>query len=797
MTEHDQELRKVLLPIFREECTEHLGVLTTELLNIESAVSEGKPTPTEALNKAFRAAHSLKGASAAIMVMEFTDALHIAEEVLSTWRHGAAPTSGQIGALLQLADVVNTIVGQEFNGELSKVEQADITAAAQELQQASKGVEQEAEPVLASRADNPDRLQTALPSQVMPAPAAGLTTASGLDSESSLDVLPGPVAGDQPMPTHDSAGGVELPASAAVPAAATRSAAAAMSATEDAPISSASTTSRGSDSSRTIRVDAAKVDDIIDLCSAMKMARYRLTERALNFAELMSSINELTEAAPKLPPAETVSELHKIRGTLQNAMRHMQDDEHIISQLATSLDDTAKHLRMVPFETSITGLRRLVRDTSQALGKHVSLEVLGADVEIDRAVLEALRDPLNHLIRNAIDHGIEAPELRGDKATTGTITISVELSGGLVQVQVRDDGAGLDVAAIQARARELNLDPHIPAETLITLPGFSSRSEVSMISGRGVGLDVVKSQLEELGGTLEITSIAGAGTRWTMSTPLSLATIRALLVEAGGLTLAIPESNLVTLFHSDDLEFVGDGIMVPIYGQLVKVVDLLEVLGYPNSRDIDTAVRHKLVLIADGSQQLALRVDDFRAEREIVVKDLGDHLRGISTLLGITTLSDGTLCPIANNAAVLRRANSQVTPRLQRQAQIRQQAPRALVADDSLTTRTIVKSVLEHAGFEVTTTPSAIEGLAKLQAEEFDIVVSDIEMPRMDGFQFTSEIRAKPATQNLPVILVSSVDPKVATPKAAAVGADAFLPKGSFTDNSLVETARDLLGLES
>jgi two-component system chemotaxis sensor kinase CheA len=476
-----------------------------------------------------------------------------------------------------------------------------------------------------------------------------------------------------------------------------------------------------------------------------------------------------------------------------------------LDQVARQLDSEVRRVRMLPFAEACQGLERAVRDLAQAGGKQVDLVVEGGRVELDRSVLEGLKDPLNHLVRNAVDHGIEPSERRraAGKPPVGRVTVAAELRGSQVEVVVADDGAGLDLDALRAVARKRGL-PEPPEGSdmthLIFLPGLSTAPIITDVSGRGVGLDVVKQRVEQLHGTIELASEPGRGTRFTLAVPLTLTTIRALLVVAGGQALAFPTTNVrkLILVGPDDVHRAGGREVLVTEGAPLPIAALAEALGLavPKPAGAAASGRRPALIAAAGERRMAFVVDELLTEQEVVVKALGARIRRVRNFSGGTILPSGRVALVLNVAQLVRTAlgrapGATLAPAAPAAAPLA--AKRLLVVDDSITTRTLEKSLLEAAGYQVATAVDGADAWRFLQEQGADLVLSDVEMPRMDGLELTEAIRASPRFTDLPVVLLTARASEHDKARGVEVGADAYLVKDEFDQRALLETVAQLL----
>jgi two-component system chemotaxis sensor kinase CheA len=492
---------------------------------------------------------------------------------------------------------------------------------------------------------------------------------------------------------------------------------------------------------------------------------------------------------------------HELERDLERLVAGIANDRVLLDEAADELDAEVRRVRMLPFADSCEGVERLVRDVAAAGRKEARVVVTGGEVELDRSILDGLKDPLLHLVRNAVDHGIEQPEARrsAGKPPVGCVTIAAALNGPCIRVVVADDGAGLDLAAIRARARERGLPEDDEQELArhIFLPGFSTSTRITPISGRGVGLDAVRAGVEAMRGTIEVSFEPGRGTRFELALPLTLTTIRVVLVEAGGGFFAIDTATVLRVARTDPDAWrsVEGRDVLPIGGTPVPIVALAELLGLPGRRGVGGS-KLPIVVIGSAARRAALVVDEVVGEQEVVVRNLGERLLRVRNVAGGTILPSGRVALILHttdllNAALegdLRRGPSTAAP-----ANGTAVRKRILIADDSLTTRTLEKSILEFAGYEVVTAADGEEAWRLLQERSADLVVSDVEMPHLDGFGLTRTIRGSARFRNLPVVLVSRRESDEDKARGLEAGADAYLEKSTFDQQTLLDTLARLL----
>jgi len=492
---------------------------------------------------------------------------------------------------------------------------------------------------------------------------------------------------------------------------------------------------------------------------------------------------------------ETV--LHRRRLEHQLGVR-VHEDEGIADELGLGdrlLDDlkgAAIQMRTLPLE-SITGpFPRAVRDIAAAAGREVDLVITGADTELDRVILASMSEPLVHLLRNAIGHGIEPPDEReaAGKPRAGTVELRAEQRGGTVEITVADDGRGVPLETLERVAREGTT----LAEALARA-GFSTAGEVTELSGRGVGLDAVKTQAEMFGGSVEVRSEPGQGTSVVLRLPLALALLEVLLVERGGQVYGVPLGSIEEAVSVDGMLTLSGLPALELRGRSVPVADLAALAGADAEPPGSAA---PALVIAAGGRRVAAVCDTLIGQEEVVVKPLGPLLETVSGYLGAAILGDGRIALLLDPSSLVRepgraaRRRPEVAP-----SPIggNIQAPKVLVVEDSFTVRELQRSILEAAGYRVETARDGRDALDRLNRDPgIDIVVTDIEMPEMDGIALTEAIRADPQRSSLPVVIVTTRGSEEDRKRGLEAGADAYMAKRSFDQRALLETVEQLVG---
>lgn len=497
-----------------------------------------------------------------------------------------------------------------------------------------------------------------------------------------------------------------------------------------------------------------------------------------------------------------VLNLRSIQKRLVELLKEGTREGEQLNLVAQVVRDDLRDMRMVPAIQVLEPLRRTVREVSSRLGKQVELFITGGDVRLDRRILDALKDPLQHLVRNAIDHGIEMPEVRREagKNEKGKLWIRVEPRGTRIAVVVEDDGGGLSPARVRATAVKRGLlsteaaakMTDAQAARLIFQPGFSTRDQVTETSGRGVGLDVVLATAQRLQGAVDISYTEGQGTRFTIDLPLSLASALGLLIRVGTAIVAVPSDMVERVFRlaPSDVGTVAGRVVARVDNEQITFLSLSEAIGLPRlPLALEAGKMQTVMLLTLGKERALYAIDEVVGQQDIVVRTLGPHLKGVVHLAGAAVLDDGRLVPVLNAPELLRAAAP--STRGISTGEIRR--PRVLVTDDSLTTRFAMKSLLEIAGYPVVTASDGEEAWEVLERTPCQLVVSDWQMPRLDGVGLTRRIRASPTLNRMPVILVTSLDSPEERAEGLEAGADGYLVKREVERGKLLELVRQLM----
>lgn len=580
-----------------------------------------------------------------------------------------------------------------------------------------------------------------------------------------------------------------------------------------------------------LRVSAAKVDQLMAVVEDLVTQRVATGERQTTTVEIGERVEQVRgelaslQGDPQWRDAGISDDLlswvrreledrrqllAEIADSLQRLTNEIRSDQWSLQTLSDRLQDEVRAMRMVPASVVLQPFPRMIRDIAASREKLVTLEIVGGDTEVDRNVLESAKDALVHLVRNAIDHGIETPDRRlaeGKKAE-GVLTIDVSTRGPWVTISVYDDGGGVDVESVIAAAVRKGMVAAARAGAmteqdaldLIFAPGLSSAENVSEISGRGVGLDAVRRRAEELGGKVAIQSVRGRGTHFQLDLPVSRATRRLLLVETERQIFGVPIESIdqVIAVQANRVAPIDDGPAFQLEdGSTLAVRHLGHALNLrANVPGFES--KPALVLHAGGVRAIFI-VERLTRHEELVVKGLGDHLGAVNHILGSTILPGGKIVLVLDPTSLVQSATG-IAPSWtlgEVETQEEKRAHRILVVDDSITARTLQRNILQTAGYDVTTASDGKQAIELHRAEPVELIVSDIEMPHMNGIELTRTLRRTEGERYTPVILVSSLGSAEDRRKGVEAGADSYIVKGQFNQDLLLETVARLLGKSS
>ncbi|MDO9308099.1 MAG: hybrid sensor histidine kinase/response regulator [Deltaproteobacteria bacterium] len=731
---------------FVEEAREHCSRISEGLLNLENS-----PGDAETLNGLFRSAHTIKGSSRMMKLAGVTELAHKMEDVLDALRGGKISLNAPVSdALFRGVDALTAMLERITAGDTSMQAPGELC---EELARAAT------------------------------VPSAG--DAPSLPAEQSTPVEPPRLT---PLPPP------------AEPAIATP--------VESAPLP---VTPKGQKIDY-LRINAAKLDELIRLMGEIVSEHARFRRHIVSLAEIeRATARHLKTVAGHLHGADNEHEPlieagRALQLSLRQSVRAMHDASLLQDHLVGDLQETSLRMRMQPLSTVFDPLRRTVRDLAHEQGKDVDFVVEGGDTELDRKIIDRIGDSLMHMIRNSLDHGLENADERiaAGKPLKGTIHLSAFYDSGCVTVSLSDDGKGLSIDRIREKALAKRL---FDADTLagmsraevtdlIFMPGFSTSPLITDISGRGVGMDVVrKSVVDELKGAIIIETLEGGGTTFLLRLPLNLAVFPLFLVAIAGKTCALPATSLVEMLsvrRSEVIEIVNKRA-IRLREQIIPVENLSDLLRLTNEASAET-VEVLIVIIRDGEEKLGLVVDEIIGREEMVVKPLPPHLKNLRMVSGVTIGERDSIINVLHVPELIRQAREIADPLRLRPAAREDHAATVLVVDDSINTREIEKSILEAYGYAVVTAEDGEDAFGKTRKTLFDLVITDVEMPRLDGFSLTERLRADERYRAVPIVIVTSREKEEDKKRGILVGANAYIVKGAFDQSNLIETVRSLIG---
>lgn len=769
MAKQNDEFLKRLLATFRIEADEHLQTMSSGLLELEKMPAGARRA--EIIERVFREAHSLKGAARAVNLTQIESACQPLESVF------AALKNNQLAASPPLLDLLHQTI-DALGGLL-----VPQTGAPETRKPVIGRLIRQLDDALTGPLPAPAQPAAALP-QVMPAstPAAPNEAVETGDAPS-------------PAPPHSLI-------------------------------------------SETIRVSTAKLDGVMRQAEELLSPRLASGQRVRELREAAALLagwkKERARIQPTLRLFESLCEqdgknndaargpqqmrrlldyldaeqrfIKTLEDRLAKLKKSAEHDQRTLTGMTDSLLHDVKEMQLLPFMSLLEILPRFVRELARAQGKDIGLVIQGGEIEIDRRILEKMKDPLIHLLRNGIDHGIEKPALRREKQKPPHGTISVAISqqdSGKVEIRIADDGAGIDASKVKAAAGRLGIVSPEVAESLgeaealalVFQSGISTSPLITDVSGRGLGLAIVREKVERLGGTVALKSSPGAGTEFRIVLPLTLANFQGVIVRAGGHLFIIPAISVerVVRVANQDIQTVENRETIALDGQAVALAWLSDVLEMPRKGTAGGTLQ--AVVLALGAQRIAFRVEEIVGEQEVLVKPLGPQLTRVRNVAGASILGTGQVVPVLNVPDLLKsavkRATAPFAPVAEQQVETERQS--ILVVEDSITSRALLKNILESAGYRVITAVDGVDAYTALKTGTFDLIVSDVEMPRMNGFDLTAKVRADKQFAELPVVLVTALGSREHRERGIDVGANAYIVKSSFDQSNLLEVISRLI----
>ncbi len=775
----DIEFQKRLLATFKIETKEHLDAISSGLIVLEKDSEEGRRR--EIVEAVFREAHSLKGAARAVGMTGIETLSHAMESIFAMCKRGNSTPSRDLQDLLHRA--VDTIgmhlssAGTEPDDSL-KLRTREIVLG---LEKTAKDFS------LSGR-------------QESSAPHSSVASSPGFMSR-------GEESDTGPIPNQPQDREMFFPGKPAA--------------------------------SDTVRISAGKLESVMHRAEELLTAKLTARQRAVELGEIGAGLASWEKEWKKV--RQGVAGLHRALQsrlsadldarqldkildffeTSHDVIKSLQNRTNMLLKSAAanrsslggmvdSLLDDLKEALMLPCSSVLEVLPKMVRDLARDRGKEASMSITGQTVEIDRRVLEELKDPLVHLVRNCIDHGVEKPEarIRCNKSARGRISITVFLrDANRVEFLVADDGAGIDSSRVADAAVKSGIATRDEADRMargelmdmIFRSGFSTSSLITDISGRGLGLAIVREKVERLGGTVMVESEPLKGTSFRMVIPLTLSTYRGVLVRVAEQTFIVPAAGVERVSRIDRamLKTVENRETVELDGEAVSFVRLADILQIrKDGKNGNEAGMIQLFVVGSGASRIAFGVDGILGESETLVKSLGPQLSRVRNIAGATVLGTGGVALILHPGDLVKSAvkgafsPTGVVPVRETEETERKSV---LITEDSITARALLKNILESAGYRTWTAVDGIDAMTLLRTEHIDLVVSDVDMPRMNGFDLTARIRASGEFADLPVVLVTSLDSREDRERGIEAGANAYVVKSSFDQSNLLEVVKRLI----
>ena len=582
-------------------------------------------------------------------------------------------------------------------------------------------------------------------------------------------------------------------------------------------------------SKSTVRVASEKLDRLMEEAGELLIMKLKAQQRVIHVQSIINDCNltnqsfkknkrvirhqaklkndKTSEVTEKRILTEFEKKISNLSDRLDSLYKTLSNDSHQLSLIIEKLQDDIRKTRLLPFHTIMSAFPKMVRDISVNENKKIKFEFSGGDIELDKFILEEIKSPLMHMLRNSIDHGIEPTEdrIKFGKTEEGNIKILLSQKGNNVIIEINDDGSGINIEQLKSSAvkkglyteKEMQQMKERQILNIIFQPGFSTSKIITDISGRGIGMDVVKATIERLNGTIDIETSKNTGTRFILTIPLTLSITHAIKFLVNNEIYYIPIDMIERIIIVDEknLSTIERGLAIHYNGSIIPYVRMQQILEIPVSESKES--ERFAIILKTGNTMAAFAIDKFLGEEDITIKGLGNYMKRVRNISGITIMSDGNIAPILNvpdmiNAIQLRGIASTKrkieSPDVEKHLSI-------LVIDDSIMTRTLEKNILESYGYDVVTAIDGQDAILKLHEKNFDVIVSDVQMPNMDGLELTEKIKQDNRYSKIPVILVTAMESDEDKKRGMQVGADAYIVKSSFDQSNLLTTIKRLTSI--
>lgn len=766
----DAEFQQHLKEMFRVEAEEHLRAITAGLIELEQLPPPARVA--EIIELVFRETHSLKGAARSVGLKDISSLCQPLEEVFAALqRQQLSVTPTLYDRLHQGVDAIAALMASTEMG-CAPTDRARVRALVRQLGQLA---------TQAAPADAPAPSTMDVPT---PAPVATLPRFA------PLPALPSPLPEDvlPPLPVKGE---------------------------EKSLLAS------------TVRIPTARLDELLLQAEELSLVKMTLLQRTADLREIQRALGVCkggsASAADRHAPASLPrtaerqlqeTEMAALESQVAQLLQALEADERAVKRLVDEHLDAMKNVLMLPVTTLVETFPKVVRDLAHEQGKDVELVMQGLEIEIDKRILEELKDPLLHLLRNCVDHGIRKPAEREQhqKPPRGTISITCTTTENRqVDIVIADDGMGIDLASVRAAALKMGSVSREAAEmldtpatiALIFQSGVSTSAMITDISGRGLGMAIVREKVEKLGGVITVDTEPQLGTTFRLRVPLTLATFRGVLARVQEQFFVLPTLNVLRVLRvpREAIQTVENRDTVSVDGRVLALVKLGDALGLPShtskpaaSANANAANYRYVMVLASADRRLCVEVDEVLDEQQVLLKGLGKQLPHVRNLAGATVLSTGKVVPVLHVPDVMHSAmQAIVSAAAPKDVSTQPPRGRLLVAEDSITARALLKNILETAGYQVTTAVDGMDAFMQVRGGEFDLVISDVDMPRMSGFELTTRMRADKKLAEVPVVLVTALESREDRERGIDAGANAYIVKSSFDQSNLLAVVRQLL----
>ncbi|SME87768.1 hybrid sensor histidine kinase/response regulator [Desulfovibrio gilichinskyi] len=778
MPQINGDLRERLLGAFRGECRERLQVLSSDFMALEKGAESNDLALL--VESSYREVHSLKGAARAVglgAVEIFCQTLESFFSVLK--KNSLVPSKDVVGQMIGWLDILENLIHKEDSSEAS-LSSAPVVVAIAKMKEFTV---------------SPDLISISVDSQISDFATDAPASEDGTDE---TKVKSGSCVSDSSDPNHS----VKDEGRFAEGSTESHAATARMSMSETVRISSSFLTGL-----------LLQTEELLFSRNSQKMRSQEAAFLNSEFLDFSKNINVIIAEAKSCADESKADFYVKMEQKLESFSKRLsllvsathKAQWELASKVDTLLSEF-KNSMLLPFSSLLEDYPRIVRNLSAETGRQCEFCVSGENVRIDRRILDMLHDPLMHMVRNSLAHGIESPRdrLAIGKTAVGKISFDITQSDrDIVKVVIGDDGQGINSEkiiefalkqSIISKEEASELDPQSVSE-LIFLSGMSTSAIITDLSGRGLGMAIVRDTVESLGGSITISSVCGQGTTFVLNIPVALTSFRGIVVESCGQKFVVPKSGVkkVLLVRQEDIQSVNSRETIFYLDRPIPIINLSDVL------ELDSGKSEKktfpVFIMGEGSNTVAVSMDELHGEHDVMAKAMGPLLKRVRNVSGFSMLDSGKLVPILHAPDMIRTAfgvSSGVKAQSFSHQKGEKEVKTVLVAEDSITSRTLLKNVLEAAGYRVVTAVNGIDALNKIKADLPDILVSDVEMPHMDGFILTAEVRKMPGSVNLPIVLVTSLGSAEHREKGVEAGADAYIVKSSFDQGNLLEVIQRL-----